>query len=99
MADEFDQVFDGEPSDRRTFLRRLVIGTVFAVPVVSSFSMAGISAAYAGQGHGINSNQVRNPNQISNPNQPCAPIHNPNQTGGPIQNPNQTGNTGHHGRY
>jgi hypothetical protein len=102
MADNLDQVFD-EGSDRRTFLRRLVIGTAFAVPLVSSFSMTGISAAYAGQGHGRNSNPVQNPNQ------PCAPVQNPNSSQPipiqnpnssrpiPIQNPNQSGGKGHHG--
>ena len=63
--------------------------------------MTGISAAYAGQGHGNNGNQIRN----SNSNQPCEPIQNPNQVHPiqnpnqpyPIQNPNQSGGKGHHG--
>ncbi len=40
---------------RRTFLRRIAVGTAFAVPVVSSFSMAGISAvsAQADQSNGV----------------------------------------------
>ena len=32
--------------DRRTFIKRLVIGSVFAAPIVSSFTMSGIEAAF-----------------------------------------------------
>src|SRR5882672_5104890 len=32
--------------DRRTFIKRLVVGTVFAAPIVSSFTMSGIEAAF-----------------------------------------------------
>ena len=32
---------------RRAFLKKMAIGGVFAAPVVSSFSMTGVSAAYA----------------------------------------------------
>lgn len=44
----------GEPAyGRRAFLRRIAVGTAFAVPVVSSFSMAGLSAvAQANQSNG-----------------------------------------------
>jgi hypothetical protein len=37
--------------DRRTFVKRLVIGTVFAAPLVQSFSMSGIEAVF-GKGAG-----------------------------------------------
>jgi len=32
--------------DRRTFIKRLVIGTAFAAPVVSSFTMSGVQAVF-----------------------------------------------------
>ncbi len=66
MADDLDGVFDESTSDRRAFLRRLVIGAAFVVPAVSSFSMAGLGAAYAGPRQG-----PRNSNQIHNSNQDC----------------------------
>ncbi len=47
MSSERDRAVEGVGPDRRTFVRRLVVGTAFAVPVVSSFSMAGIQAVYA----------------------------------------------------
>lgn len=34
--------------DRRTFVKRLVIGTAFAAPIVSSFRMSGIDAIFGG---------------------------------------------------
>ena len=37
--------------DRRTFVKRLVVGTVFAAPLVQSFSMSGIEAVF-GSGAG-----------------------------------------------
>lgn len=33
--------------DRRTFLKRLVIGAAFAAPVVSSFTMSGVASVFA----------------------------------------------------
>jgi hypothetical protein len=33
--------------DRRTFVKRVAIGTAFAVPVVTSFSMSGVNSAFA----------------------------------------------------
>lgn len=39
-----DEVAD---NGRRGFIKKLAIGTAFAAPVVSSFSMSGVSAAYA----------------------------------------------------
>jgi hypothetical protein len=75
MADELDGVIDSTGMVRRTFVRRLVTGTVFATPVVASFAMAGVEAASAaahdrhpGPPQG-NANQT----QIINPNQPCGP--------------------------
>jgi hypothetical protein len=47
MGDDLDGVIESAGHDRRTFLRRLVVGSAFAVPVVSSFSMSGIQAVYA----------------------------------------------------
>jgi hypothetical protein len=47
MGDDLDGVIESAGHDRRTFLRRLVVGSAFAVPIVSSFSMAGIQAVYA----------------------------------------------------
>jgi len=41
MSEDVERAF--EP-DRRTFIKRLVIGTAFAAPVISSFTMAGVSA-------------------------------------------------------
>lgn len=35
--------------DRRLFIKRVAIGTVVAAPIVSSFSMAGVNAAFAAQ--------------------------------------------------
>jgi hypothetical protein len=31
-------------SDRRTFIKRMVVGAAFATPIVSSFSMSGLTA-------------------------------------------------------
>ena len=101
MADELDGVIDSTGMVRRTFMRRLVTGTVFATPVVASFAMAGVEAASAAaHGHypgppqgNPNQTYIANPNQtyIANPNQTY--IANPNQTCGlqpPIGNPNST---------
>ena len=32
--------------DRRTFIKRLLVGTAFAAPVVSSFTMTGVGAVF-----------------------------------------------------
>ena len=45
MAEDFDAAI--ESNGRRAFLKKLAIGTAFATPVVSSFSMSGINAVYA----------------------------------------------------
>jgi hypothetical protein len=55
MAEDFDDAI--EANGRRSFLKKLAIGTAFATPVVSSFSMSGINAVYAqtagGSGTGV----------------------------------------------
>jgi len=45
--DELDNALGGLSDDRRSFLKKLAIGSAFAVPVVSSFTMSNITAAYA----------------------------------------------------
>jgi len=54
MSDDVEREISEGAYGRRTFLRRLAIGSAFAVPVVSSFSMAGIQAvsAHADQSNG-----------------------------------------------
>lgn len=47
MSDDVEREISGAAYGRRTFLRRLAIGSAFAVPVVSSFSMAGLQAVGA----------------------------------------------------
>ncbi len=46
MSDEeFErEVLDGVSVDRRGFVKRMVFGAAFAVPVISSFSMVGATA-------------------------------------------------------
>jgi hypothetical protein len=58
MSDDVEGAIGEAGYGRRTFLRRLAMGSAFAVPVVASFSMAGISAvsAQAGQSNGLISN-------------------------------------------
>lgn len=47
VSDDVERVISEAAYGRRTFLRRLAVGSAFAVPVVSSFSMAGIQAVSA----------------------------------------------------
>lgn len=47
MADEFEAALDDADAGRRSFLKKLAVGSAFAAPVVSSFTMTGIRAAYA----------------------------------------------------
>ena len=47
MASDFDGALGGVDPDRRAFLKRVAIGSAFAVPVVASFSMSGVQAVYA----------------------------------------------------
>ncbi|MGD1051010.1 MAG: hypothetical protein ABR947_08070 [Solirubrobacteraceae bacterium] len=90
MADDLDGVIDSTGMARRTFMRRLVTGTVFATPVVASFAMAGVEAASAAAHDRYPGPPLGGPNQtiqIGNPNQPCGPQ-------SPFANPNQTGQFG-----
>jgi hypothetical protein len=43
MSEDLEREFR---TDRRTFIKRLVIGTAFAAPVVSSFTMSGVQAVF-----------------------------------------------------
>jgi hypothetical protein len=47
VSDEFEAALDEAGPDRRAFLKRVAIGSAFAVPVVASFSMSGVQAVYA----------------------------------------------------
>lgn len=47
MSDDLERAIDAVPEDRRAFIRKLVIGTAVAAPVVSSFTMTGVQAVYA----------------------------------------------------
>lgn len=45
--DEAGEILDHVGGDRRDFLKKMVVGTAFAVPVISSFSLHGMQAAFA----------------------------------------------------
>lgn len=47
MAGEFEAALDDADAGRRSFLKKLAVGSAFAAPAVSSFTMTGIRAAYA----------------------------------------------------
>ena len=48
MSEEpIDDVVNRVGTDRRTFVRRLMVGTAFAAPVVSSFAMSTLSTRVA----------------------------------------------------
>jgi hypothetical protein len=47
VSDDFEAATEGLSDGRRAFLKKMAIGTAFTVPVVSSFTMAGIHAVYA----------------------------------------------------
>jgi hypothetical protein len=47
MSEDLDRAAESVGDDRRAFLKKMVVGSAFAVPVVSSFSMAGVQAAFA----------------------------------------------------
>src|SRR5271154_7220439 len=49
MADELDHVAEETGIGRRAFLRRVLVGTAFATPVVASFAMGGVAAAAPGR--------------------------------------------------
>ena len=69
MSDE--EAIGAVGPDRRTFVRRLVVGAVFAAPVVSSFTMSGVDAIF-GTGAGATTTTV-GPNTTP----PPAPPHYP----------------------
>ena len=52
MADDtpigdHSELADHVGPSRRTFIKRVAVGAAFAAPVVSSFSMSGVNAAFA----------------------------------------------------
>jgi hypothetical protein len=47
VSEDFEAATEGLSDGRREFLKKMAIGTAFTVPVVSSFTMAGIQAVYA----------------------------------------------------
>jgi hypothetical protein len=47
VSDDVEREIGEAAYGRRTFLKRLAVGSAFAVPVVSSFSMAGLQAVSA----------------------------------------------------
>jgi hypothetical protein len=47
VSEDFEAATEGLSDGRRAFLKKMAIGTAFTVPVVSSFTMAGIQAVYA----------------------------------------------------
>lgn len=50
MSEEEAESLEGAVGhDRRTFIKRLVVGTVFAAPIVTSFTMSGMEAAFGGE--------------------------------------------------
>ena len=61
-----DELLDHVGTDRRQFVKRLVIGSAFATPVVSSFSMSGVNSVFAqdtnvsGQGPDVGSSDSEN---------------------------------------
>jgi hypothetical protein len=88
--DELDAALGNLPDDRRSFLKKLAIGSAFAVPIVSSFTMSNVTSAYAqtaatsSQVSGAGANATTTtvaPNQpapttttTTSPNQPPAPV-------------------------
>jgi hypothetical protein len=47
VSDDFEAATEGLGDGRRAFLQKMAIGTAVTVPVVSSFTLAGIQAVYA----------------------------------------------------
>ena len=44
MADEkLDPILEQVDAEKRDFLRKVIVGTAFVVPIVASFSMEGLS--------------------------------------------------------
>jgi hypothetical protein len=50
MQDPIEEVVERVGPDRRAFVRRVIVGTAFAAPIVSSFSMNSLSMKVAGAG-------------------------------------------------
>ena len=48
--DPVEEVIEHVGPDRRMFVRRMIIGTAFAAPIVSSFGMNSLSMGVAGAG-------------------------------------------------
>lgn len=46
MPDDLSAFGDAGPN-RRAFLKRLILGTAFVVPVVSTFTMSGVGSVFA----------------------------------------------------
>jgi hypothetical protein len=68
MADELDRVLlDKVDLARRSALKKLVIGAAYAVPVVASFTMAGLSTANAGVSNCIVGNSACTVPTLSEP--------------------------------
>ena len=53
--DELGEGFDHIEEGRRSFLKKMVVGSAFAVPVVTSFSMSSMGMNPAGAADGANS--------------------------------------------
>jgi hypothetical protein len=47
MSDANEEIFDKVGDDRRSFMKKMVVGTAFAVPVISTFSLTGMQASFA----------------------------------------------------
>ena len=45
-----DEIVERVGPDRRTFVRRLIIGSAFAAPIISSFDMNNLGMKVAGAG-------------------------------------------------
>ncbi len=62
--ERLDEELAGVEPSRRTFIKRVAIGAAFATPIVSSFSMSGLTmnaaSAQASNQSGFSGNQVRN---------------------------------------
>ena len=90
MSDDVEREITEGAYGRRTFLRRLAIGSAFAVPVVSSFSMAGIQAvtAHASPINNCNQFAIQTNQTLMDSNQSFGAPH--EEFGNvPICNPNQ----------
>ncbi len=95
--EELDGALGNLPDDRRSFLKKLAIGSAFAVPVVSSFTMSNVTAAYAQTaatssqvGAGGASNSTTTTTTTTSPNQTVpstTTTTNPNQAPAPVPAP------------